>query len=265
MAAITYPYTPANGSVLDVDGLNQDLHSLVDGESIYGELCGNLAAANLASSFRVRPEHLRPHETARGRAEYSPQTIDYWDQGWPTTPASTGEQEKLWVPVAQAQARVYVPWDASVVLYDVAAFYTVFRTREREIVGQDTDEKGGPDLELVMYVDNGRLAHTKRETPMTYAPDDLSDPTPQRLLSYEQYRTQHVNLIHMAISGSETDHEQTTAGYHDVSLRLFAPQNLGAERLRKPFADDGVGGRIDYRLSHRIRFGIRSARVLAFI
>jgi hypothetical protein len=116
-----------------------------------------------------------------------------------------------------------------------------------------------------MYVDNTRLAYTRRETPMTYAPNDLTDPTPQRLKSYEQFRTQHVNLVHLAIAGSETDDSMTTRGYHDVSLRIFVPRNQGIENMRKPYADDGVAGRITYRLSHRIRFGIRSARVLAFI
>ena len=265
MADITYPYTPTNGSVLDVDGLNQDLHSLVDGESIYGELCGNLQAVNLASSFRVRPEHLRPHETARGRQEHSVQTVDFWDLGWPTQDPDADVEDKLWVPVAGAQSRVYVPWDASVVLYDLSAFYTVFRTRERPEVDKATEEKVGPDIQLIMYVDNQRLSYTRRETPDTYAPNDLSDPTPQRLKEYEQFRTQHVNLVHLAIQGSETDDSMTRQGYHDVSLRICVPRNQGVEQLRKPFEDDGLGGRIYYRLSHRIRFGIRSARVLAFI
>lgn len=258
MAVVTLPYVPTDGTTLNPDQLNRNWHSAVAGESLYGTLNGNIEGANMDAAFRIRPEHVRPGETFRAREEHGMETLDYYDDLWPS-PDSSGQ--KQWVPIAHVGSRLYVPWDCTCVLYSVSIFYTVFRVRERAI-DDGTDVRTGPDIQLALYIDDVRLSYTRRECPITYWPSDTASADAVYLTERESVQTQHLDLQHLSIAGS-VDDAQTKAGYHDVSLRLYMPANIGQENLRPPFVDSGLS-RIVWDMSHRFRCGIRSARVTAF-
>lgn len=255
MAAITLPYVPVDGDALSPDGLNRNWHSAVAGESLYGELNGNLNAANFAAGFRIRPEHVRAGETFRGREEHGLEALDYYDDLWPSADSADPKQ---WVPVAGCASRLYVPWNCTCVLYSLSTFYTVFRTRQR-VSGSEDDVRTGPDIWLVLYIDDVRLAYTLRGCPITYWPSNSAGDPVNFLVERECCQTQHLDIQHLSIAGSADD-AQTKAGYHDVSLRLYMPANTGQESLYTPFTGADA---IVWDMAHRIRFGIRSARVTA--
>lgn len=265
MADITPPYVPVDGATFNPDQWNRDVDSTAGAESIYGELNGRLSDANFAAGARIRPEHPKPLETFRWRKDTLPTTLDFHQDLFnpadsdSDTPATNIDP---FVQVAGCATRLFLPYNASVVIYQVSCFYSVFQMRQRES-GHD-EVRTGPTSQFKVYIDDEHLQYTQRRTPRTYWPIQIgvpaaSSPAP---LTRENWLTQHFDIAHFVYPGA-ADASRALAGWHQVDLRLYVAPNKGVEEFSPPFKP--TKGNITYPIKHRVRVGIRSARILALL
>jgi len=266
MADVTPAYVPADGDVFNPDSWNRDLDSATAAESIYGELNGRLSDANFAAAARIRPEHPKPLETFRWRADSLSTTCDYFQDAFNKQDATTDDPATgvdPFVAIAGCSTRMYLPYNCSIVVYQVSCFYSVFQMRERaELSGLET--RSGPLSQLKMYIDGTGLQYTQRRTPRTYWPMQIagaavsSDPPVAR----ENWLTQQYNIAHIVYPGA-TDASRAQAGWHQVDLRIFVPPSAGYEAFAPPYKPAQIN--IEYPIKHRVRVGIRAARILAML
>lgn len=258
MATVVPPYVFPTGTVLDPDQMDRDFDSAVDGESVYGEMRGHLQDSNFAGGFRIRPEHIRYGETARLNEDSLTETLDYYDD---YTPNDTATEDSEYTPIAGASTRVFLPYAVTCALYSASIFYTVYRVRQRAL-GAITDTRTGPPIKLKLWVDGTAISHTVRQTPITYWPEKLDTATCEQQLPLEHVLTQHYDCNHLIVGGAGC-----AAGYHNVSMRLYIPQNIGQENMWTPYKQIkfGTGDHTTYNMSHRFRCGVRSARVIGLL
>lgn len=254
MAQINYSYTPTAGVVFDRSGWNTDIWSTKDGESVYGELNGHLQDANMDAAFLVQPEHIRPgegHVSCEGSGQ---ETLTYLDTLFGTKGISavdTGD----WLVVAGAAQRLYVPWDANGVVFNVSAFLTNQRQRETTDPNPAVAVWGGPEMYVCLLIDGELKMHTLRPLPYTYYPN-TNPGTADSYSVREMVLTHHFDLLHLATSGAEV-----ASGYHDVALAILIPQTQDQEKLVPRYKQ--LPKLALHAARHRIRFGIRSARIIA--
>ncbi|NBS71155.1 hypothetical protein EBT31_19945 [bacterium] len=254
MAQVVYSYTPTAGAVFSTTGWNTDIWSSKDGESVYGELNGHLQDANMDPAFLVQPEHVRPGEgfvCAEGSGQ---ETLTYLDSLFGTEGVS-GVDDGDWLIVPGTSQRLYVPWDANAVLFNVSAYITNQRQRETLDPTPVVAEWGGPEMYVALMIDGSLKAHTRRSFPYTYYPNNNPGDA-ESFAVREMVLTHHFDLVHMATGGAEVQ-----AGYHDVALAILIPQTQTQENLvprykQAPKLALHVG-------RHRLRFGIRRGSILA--
>lgn len=266
MADITLPYTPVDGNTFDPSSWDANLDSAVVASSIYGEMNGLLSDANFAAGAKIRPEHPKPGETFRYAQSHLPETLDYFQDAFD---ASTSEGDSPvtgsdpFLTVAGASARVFLPYNCTCVWYHVAAFYTLFQMRQRS-AGSEAEVRSGPVAQMAMYIDGTKVQYTQRRTPRTYHPYQQAAPAatspPPR--ANEAFLASHLDIAHLAISNG-SDPTRTQAGWHQVDLRLYIPTNTGQEQFAPPYKP--AAANIEYPVPTRMRFGVRSARVLALL
>ena len=275
MADITPSYIPADGTTLDPDRWNRNLDSTTAAESIYGELNGRLSDANFDGAAKIRPEHPKPLETFRWKVDTLKPTCDYFqdvfnqsDDG--DTPPGAGSLDPF-IPIAGASTRVYLPYNCSVVMYQVSCFYTLFQMRKRnantpaEPAIESDAVRTGPVTNLKVYIDGVGLDYTQRRTPRTYWPARIGQaPASSKSLTARENRlTQHLDIAHLALANG-SDPTQTQAGWHQIDLRIYVAPNTGYEQFLAPFKLS-PNNNIEYPIRHRCRVGIRAARVLALL
>jgi hypothetical protein len=239
--------------VLNPAGFNTNVYSLVNGQSIGGELNGHVQDANLAVGQTIESRHIRPYEGHRGEWAGSVTTLDFYEHLFGTV-----AEEADWIMVPGASKRVYCPWPAHVGVYQVSAFISNFRMREVSAPPPVTDPQvyvwdNAPHMYISMFIDGVRQGHTLRRLPTTYYPvAGFGDPN--YLYGRENVLTHHFDLV--AVTGD------MSPGWHDVSLAVLIPQNTGLE-LIYPLYDTDAAAKTDHDVTHRIRIGIKAASILA--
>jgi len=252
MAQVTYGWTPADGAPFDIPGWNADVWSATPGVSLYGELNGRVQDANFDPAMRVLSHHIRPNEGHVSAQAGGTETLDFLDLLFGTD-ASTSEDDD-WLCIGTSGTRVYVPWDATAVVYSAACFATNQRQRETIDPAPATSEYAGPEMYIRMRVDGTGVPHTRRSFPYTYSPSNF----PGSAIGYtsrEAVLTQHFDLVHVATGGAHA-----LQGWHDVALEVLIPKTQDQENLVPLYQKTGLH---PFSLRHRIRFGIRRASILA--
>jgi len=240
MADIVYTYTPADGVALSTDGLNRDIDSATDTESIYGELRGNIENANLVSGFQVRAEHIRRREAWKERYNHGRQPLEFFHDLF-----CREEIKATFFPIPDASVRVYLPQTYKVVFWWAQTYTHVWRLRERF-----TDEEiiDAPTVLIRAYRGTTSKGFTTR-----LLPESVSTAGVAYYAKYEEKLTRHYNLCVLD--------EDVAAGWHDMTLRLFMDPNNGSENL-----DLGMlGSAVAIKSHHKVTFGIRNAGVIAFL
>lgn len=274
MADITPPYIPVDGQTFNPDQWNRDLDSTAGGESIFGELDGRLTDANFDAPALIRPEHPKPLETFRWRKDHLPMTVEYYQDAF-NTQENTGDSPVAgvdpFVPVAGAATRLFLPYACTAVMFQVSAFYTLFQMRERA-TGSAAQTRTGAVAQLKVYIDDVGLTYTQRRTPRTYWPASIGAPVASSWnpTARENRLQQQWNIAHLAVAAQGgVEASRCAAGWHQVDIRLYMPPSSGYEEFVGPYKKNANAAvptaNIEYPIKHRIRFGIRSARILAFL
>ena len=248
MADVNFVYTPADGVLFSVSGWNGDVRSTSGGVSIYGELNGRLSNANLASGEELGAWAFKPGEPHMGAEAGELVVRDYHDDlfGQDTSPGADS-----WLVVAGTALRVYVPWQAAAVMFNVSAFMTHWRQRETDDSTPAVLVAGGPQIYVRMAVDGSPKSHTKRPLPYSAYPN--TNPGAAGTMAYRvNVVPQHSDLVHMETS--------VAAGWHSVRLEVLIPRTTGKEDI-KPLYDTTTD--VTHFVRHHVRVGCRRAMIVA--
>lgn len=255
MALVVPGYTPTDATTFNANGWGADVWSTTNGVSINGELNGHIQNANFAAGEELGPRHVRPGEGFRGEYAGTMETVDVVDLLF----GSEDLDPAAAVPVPGTAKRVYVPWNASAVLYTVSCYVTNFRMRKGPATGQDA-VWSGPEMLIKVAIDGVQVDCSIRKLPYTCYPE-VNPGYAQWLFYRENLLSHHFDMTFLCCASTRSS--ATTKGFHDVVIKANVPTNTGYETMY-PLYDTDPAALCDHDVMHRIRFGIRSASVLCF-
>ena len=281
MATVELPYTYVRGETLDASGHNRNAFSLDPGKGVYSEPNGGIDGVNLSSAFEITADLVQPEQATFARASGAVSTLDNMGD------VNLCDQDDSVDATLRSQSlpgcglRVYLPFDASMVLWEVSFFWhcSRFKLPDKATTGSDTwpaDAKQSSKIITKLVVDGVVQDYTRREYPPTLFQNDhevlfVNSGTNNRvnkqgLLSTERALSQQRDISHLALTASEV-----SAGWHEVALAFFV-QPRPADNANPLVLDtirkfDG-GGAISIKKVHlecRWTVGCRNARVLAIL
>ena len=260
MPVLVTPYVYANNATLDAEQHNRNLYSTTPGQGILSEPNGGVGRDKLSSSFEVKTDHLLPEQLVMARAQGSVSTLP------------------------GCGIRIYLPFEASVVLWHASFFWHVSRFAFPDFDGQTRIPPA--IIRTRMEIDGVGEPHTQRDYPPTVFQKSAEDVSNNErymnsvlgthtsaLQSTETMMSQHRDICHMSGNLSAGFHEMylsfyveprgnlrdliaSSADYNLIRNPLYARQNLsvrGADHYIKQI-----------RLENRLTVGCRHARVIAF-
>jgi hypothetical protein len=253
--AVSTPYVYVDGQVLDVDGHNGNIYSDIPGQGIISEINGGLD--NYATGYKIQKEHVWPEEASRVRKESAIEPLDVFSD------AFCDNDSNYYRNVAGCSARVYLPYSATLCLWQWSIFIHSFRPLHSHVVN-DGQTKSVTNVDSEMYIraslNGSRLTHTRRRIPFTAVVERFNDGTTTYDLSCTEARCAlQFDMSHLQ--------ENPSAGWHDISLQMYMEplletdgSGLLTERVHRAIAGETV-----HNIYSRLSFGIRSARVLTLI
>lgn len=295
MPVLVTPYVYANNATLDAEQHNRNLYSTTPGQGILSEPNGGVGRDKLSSSFEVKTDHLQPEQLVMARAQGSVSTLDNMGDTNFTSAgpvdSTTGEITHLNVEETMkgqmlpgCGIRIYLPFEASVVLWHASFFWHVSRFAFPDFDGQTRIPPA--IIRTRMEIDGVGEPHTQRDYPPTVFQKSAEDVSNNErymnsvlgthtsaLQSTETMMSQHRDICHMSGNLSAGFHEMylsfyveprgnlrdliaSSADYNLIRNPLYARQNLsvrGADHYIKQI-----------RLENRLTVGCRHARVIAF-
>lgn len=296
MAVLVTPYVYVDNTVLDAQNHNKNLYSTTPGQGILSEPNGGVDSDNLASSFEIKPDHLQPEQLTFARAQGSVSTLDNMGDANFTAagprdlddPASDTYREITHLSADETMAgqmlagcgiRVYLPFDASVVLWHASLFWHVARFSFPDL----NDFIRIPPALIItrMEIDGVGEPHTRREYPPTVfqkSADDYMNSIrathTSALQTTEVAMSQHRDICHMSTDMSAGFHEMYVSFYVEPRGNLkdviTVPLNDYYVNRNPVYSRQNLSVRgVDYyikqiQLENRFTVGCRHARVVAF-
>ena len=242
MAVLSLPYTYADGSVLVPVSHSANIFSATGDEGLFSEPNGGLDHLNLAVGFQIQPEHVWPGEAIRMVMEERLDSIDYLSDAF--ADSSSADSANAYITVAGASCRFFLPYQASVVLYQWPVFAHAFRFRD----GAGT----GPAIHIRVLVDGSVVTHTRRPMPETAFDDNGAT---NLIIGRESRNARSWDMAHLGTN--------VAAGWHGLDVRAYMDLVDLSENLARDIGDQTVTSAYD--LHHRITFGISNARVLTLL
>tara|TARA_R100001086_G_scaffold249737_1_gene190648 strand:- start:2645 stop:3433 length:789 start_codon:yes stop_codon:yes gene_type:complete len=261
--SVTTPYTYVDELALSTDQHNRNVYSTNAGEGIYSEINGGVDS--FSSSFKVQEEHVRPEQATRARQEFAVESLDFF------TDAMSENDGDKYRPIAGCSARVHVPYDASLSLWQWSAFIHPYKVRG-VITGFDqNDDPTGytsrtSDVFIRASLNGTALHHTKRTIPTSsifQTTKTTSGDSSGRVDSFERRACLQFDMSHLQ--------QDVTAGWHDLTLTIYMEPlvntdgSLFVQRYYGGLFSDDASNLVDHVIYHRVSFGIRSARVLTLL
>lgn len=288
MAILVTPYVYTNNTKLDATQHNRNLYSTTHGQGVFSEPNGGIGKDKLKSDFEVKTDHLQPEQLVFARTQGSVSTLDnmgdvnYTAAG--PVDSRSGEVTSLAVSetmkgqmLAGCGIRIYLPFDASVVLWHASLFWHVSRFAFPDL---DAWVRFPPAaVQVRMEIDGVSEEHTLRHHPPTVFQKDadkymnsVAQLHTSALQSTEVSTSQHRDLSHMSTDLAQGFHEMYLTFY--VEPRSNLVDSIGTTEYavtRNPlYARQilSVRGGDNYikqiNLENRLTVGCRHARVAAF-
>ena len=209
--ATTYP----DGASLSISNHNTNVFSTTVGSGVMSEPNGNLQSANLTPGFTVRAEHVMSEEAVFARADRSLFPYDVYNNAF----GHREDETRSYVALGGLNHRVYLPYNASVLIWQWSYFISVWRPYlssggEETTVGNQNI----PDLVVRVYFDGTFISAFTRAFPVTAnvwydrtgtADDDL-------VSSFDDQNAIWLDNAKMVNSA--------TKGFHELSVRVFMPR-----------------------------------------
>lgn len=276
MAQVTLPATFIDGVILPTDDLNKALYSLTPGEGVYSEPNGGIElqpTANGSADFRLRQEHLQPEQVVKTRFDGNWHTLDNMSDVSGQTTVDSNDVE-----VARRQAlpgcglRVYVPFDAAAVRWNVSLFHYVAKWFGLQEDGQDALFDEGAAIQIFLFVDGVEQREWRRPFPMTWFKRAVADYNSTAIAlenntapwSTEAEQASFMNLSYLQVG--------VERGFHEVFLGFYVKppraDSGGLSMFRRGtvlrYNRSGFDVAKDLELHQRLGVGSKSARVVAF-
>jgi len=229
MATISTPYGSGitDGPTLDVAGLNADLTAdalLPTRRGVLSEPNGGIEAANLDASFLVTQEMIQPGEVADSYSYGYHRRLDYFSDLAPDLSV------ERYIPLAFGAATVELPYDCSLLLFDLHVFHSQWRLWRRY-----DQEQGGSFMSAEIITRIRVNGMVKQETRRPHAPTVYISAA-QSLAGAGHYdRFEHY------AAGTLSQHyamKSPSAGVYDISIEVFLgiPTASAGDQLKWPFA-----------------------------
>tara|TARA_R100001594_G_C4024281_1_gene259821 strand:+ start:606 stop:1409 length:804 start_codon:yes stop_codon:yes gene_type:complete len=262
----TYPYV--DNVEIDVVGHNDNVYSPSPGRGIMSETNGGLDSFH--ADFKVKSEHVWPEEAVRVRQDSALETIDIFSEAH----ADSGDDVNF-RPVAGCSTKVYVPYAASVALWEWFVFISEARINAH-LTDSTTNQQGAysppTSISPAMFIRARLVApsgtvteveHTQRHLPRTIGVTLGTG----GFQSYEQRACLHFGMHHLQ--------ENVEAGWHEISLTLhqepvtYSPGGGSKERVQLLINLNRSLGKytdtVEHGFHQRASFGVRNARVLTLL
>jgi hypothetical protein len=281
--AVGKSLTYTDNQVLSTEGHNKNVYDADGNTGIMSESNGGLGANNLDSNFVAHAEHVFPETVAFGRQEYMTDAVQCFSDAFgsdQTTTANvigTDVNQQLIRPVPGCGLRVYLPYDASAVLWQVSYFVN---PQMWWCVAHDFDPPSYIDhVEFNAFTalkrDGVLLESTIRALPpsLFYAKDRAQGGTAVGRVTSMTARASMWRDLHYL----DTDSNYLTKGWHDIQLCLhvedprtsltiedegsnavFTDDNQLSIKLVRPAGTTNPAS----TMANAAVFGIRNARAL---
>jgi len=294
---LAIPVTPFNdGVVLDPDALNKALYdpslAPVSAQGLYSELnggCDLRSVQNGSTDFELRQEHLQPEQAVKTRYAGNWYSLDNFSNVSGTL--NDADNDKL-RQISRSQAlpgagvRVYVPFEASAIRFNVSWFWAAAR-----FLGLDDGRPAQATLAASTTAEIYTLVflrgpgerfseqkHLRRKYPQTFfRQETTTSPEPNPWTS-ESAQCSAINLSHLetAATVAEPDN-RLAAGFYEIFVGFYV------RPLKRPtsgaltdatlvtnnnFRYDRAAGTAQVQKTvevyQRLSIGCRNARVVAF-
>lgn len=264
------PYIPANGDMLSIQGVNDDIYAvpadLSPGRlSLYETSNGSIDASNLDPAFKVQAHHVRPWQVGDAQAAGLTEPLDFYEDAWGIAADANGSAP-VFYGIAGANLTFYQKYDTSMSLFLASAFMSVWRQRG-ERTSDDPPTYAEYPIKVRMYVDGIPVRHTMRELPNTIYYGDTAGGFD---FTREKRLTRMFNLHHMKYPGGSSGkgHDQLTKGWHSFGLGVYIEANAGSEEIF-PAGIVGTGAAehppITFDALGRVRVYVRSVSTLRLL
>ena len=240
MADTTLPYAYVDGATLVPANHNRNLFSTTGTDGLLSNANGNLNEANLVAGFTVRAEHIHPEDAVRARSDGMSVDMDIVSDVFASTASD-------YVPIAGIAVRFYVPFTSAVLLWQWSSYITAWR------YWVDNGLAAGytPDIFTQAWIRGTPQASTIRAVPPSV---HVAQASPAGVLTFEDRGAAWLDQ-----SFAEFD---VASGFHDMQLRLYIQAFQLSRTIRR--AINGVNVDANHYLKHRVSFGMRGARAIAF-
>ena len=251
MADIDYDYDAASspalvdGQLLQLDGngLNKDLHSTTSGKSLYGEINGGIAWANVASGQKIDAAHLHRDAASECQAQGLLRSVDHFDECF-----LDSAEQALFVPISGCGIKRHFAYPSGMVLWQWHLFVSVWRLRERV---DDYTLRDPPDILIKAFRGTTAIGATTRNMPETIVQHEDDD--------VYSGPGEHLMTRHFCMSYMETN---LAAGVHDLWVGVYVERQQGTEFVKLPFLR---GNEQELSSNDRFTVGIRGASVVALV
>ena len=261
--AVSTPYPYPAGQVIDPDGHNENVYSKNSGKGIQSEANGGLTS--FKTGFEVQKEHIWPEEVVRVRQDAALETIDVFSE------AHADSGDVVFRPVAGCSAKVYVPYAATLALWEWSVFISeahVYLHLVDGALGSAPTKTAAPAMFIRARIIDAagtvtEISHTQRHLPKTLG---LKTGFTGANI-YEERACLHFGMHHLQ--------ESVAVGWHEISLTLHQDpvtiESTTSETQREQYAGDlkktlgAEEGTYEHVFYQRASFGIRNARVLTLL
>jgi len=251
----------AGGTIVPAS-LNQDFFDTTSPNGIHSEPNGGMNSDNVSTSFEIQAEHVLEGEAVGGKTSGGVRKVDYMSDlfGEEGTNPTTATH----VVVHKCAVRKYVPYNVSLLIWDVTFFRSIFRFK-KITEGEVVTEHG---VTTRVSVDGTAIPHTLRHHPNTAWPDtyppSASPPGNNIESSFESYTADFLHVQHVQ--------NNVSAGWHECTLELFmestndatsgSTQHLVKSMIDVEQADNAYSNAgVEVDLHNRITFGSRNASI----
>lgn len=282
MAIVTIPTTFIDGDRLPVNDLNEALYSTTSGLGVYSELNGGVelqSTRNGSSDFSLRQEHLQPEQVVMTRYDGDWSTLDNMsDVSGRTSRDENNELVAKQQSLAGCGLRVYVPFDAAIVRWNISFFFYVAKWFGLSLDDQNSLYCEGGNIQTFVFVGNSsgfdELPELRRQYPMTWfkraaSQDYTTSSGGSTNHNKAPYSTEAEQASFMNLSFAQTDLKR---GFYEAYLGFYVkPTKAKTGGIAKFFRETILAAdkndfdvKRNLELYQRLGIGCRNARVVAF-
>lgn len=245
MGVVATPYTYTDGNTLSPSGHNSNIFSATGTQGLMSEPNGGLDNTNLVGGFQIQREHVWPGEAVRTTMEEQLPSVDYMNDGFSEANGADG----AFATIAGMSCRIFLPYQAAVVLWQWSLFIHHFRFRD----GTSAFDVS-PQIRVRAGLDGTAVQHTQRLLAAT-AFDDNRGAGFDAVESRESRNARHWDQAHLS--------QNLAAGWHEMTVRLLMDTTALDEPIDVTIGTQTV--KPTCHLFHRATIGVRNVRALVLL